>query len=540
MKKHPLLLNVLVGLLLFSCSQEEEDQLPLFNNDEHIVLNTSTDLNSRVKKDGIGVVGIISKNNPTGKYMKSGDSKIPGSWPIEMIGQINLPKFEGNTLHLTGIDIFDNHAFITYKGDDNLYLGAIEILDLSSQSQPKIMSQAIFTNASLNDVKYSQGKLYIPATFNMDSDPKLKSRANIITVSTSNGVFSGDFRIDPLKGEHATGVSVSDNHIITSSSNKGIISLLNKSNSAIVKEMDFPDLKQVVYASNRIVALNEKGEISLLDPNSLNIIKTIKMGGHLPLSIEAHNGLLYVSEGSLGSTVYDLSSANQMTKLNIPQKDPNNKAHSTQHISSNDKLLLMANGAAGMSIFELKHNHVIEELGNLELKATPDMVKTSNQYIIASSKKSGTHILRINTTHQINDNGCAGLKAYDDCSWIIVKANRPQAYSGITAADGLEVSDQLTYCGSLSIKNFISVHPKGSFNMRGNLTVGSFGRNTGMIINERFTVEGNVVIYGNLFINKNAKIEFLGDDSKITVHGKVTKQDGHSIKGKFNDTEGKF
>ena len=70
--------------------------------------------------------------------------------------------------------------------------------------------------------------------------------------------------------------------------------------------------------------------------------------------------------------------------------------------------------------------------------------------------------------------------------------------------------------------------------------MGSFGRNTGMIINETFVIDGELVIYGNLFINKNAKIEFVGNNSKIIVHGKVTKQEGHSIKGKHIDTERKM
>jgi len=538
MKTNQLFLILLSGILMFSCSVEEEapSTIPIFNNEDHILLSSSADLNNRVKKDGIGIIGIVSKNNPSGRYLKSGDSKIPGTLPLEMVAQINLPKFDNKNFVLTGVDIHDNFAFVTYASKGSEHLGALEILDLSNRTAPKISSQAVFTNAYLNDVKYSEGNLYVSATFDMGSDEKLKSAANLITVSTANGSFASDFNVQPMKGESAGTVAVGDNHIISSS--KEAIFQFNK-NAVLVKEVHFPNIQQVAYTSGKIAVLKQGGEISLMDPTTLNELQTIKKAGEKATAIEAKNGKLYVAEGTSGTSVYDLSTGNLLSKISIPQQDAGNKAHATTSAATNDKLILMANGAAGLSVSEVISN-TIKELGTLELKGNIEFVKASNGFIITSSGASGLQVIRINTIPQIMDNICSNLKVYDDCSWIIVKAGRAQANAGITAADGLEVSDKFTFCGALSIKNWVQVHPKGNFNMRGSLTVGSFGRNTGMIINETFVIDGELVIYGNLFINKNAKIEFLGNDSKITVHGKVTKQEGHSIKGKYIDTEGKM
>lgn len=538
MKKNQLFLILLSGIFLFSCNLEEETPIPTFNNQDHILLSSSAELNNRVKKDGTGIIGIVSKNNPSGRYLKSGDSKIPGTLPLEMVAQINLPKFDNKTFVLTGVDIKDNFAFVTYAGKGSEYLGAIEILDLSNRTAPKISSQAVFTNAFLNDVKFSDGILYISAAFDISSDQKLKSAANLITVSTANGNFSSDFRVEPMRGESTSSVAIGDNHIISSS--KEAIALFNKNSSVLAKEVLYPNIQQVAYTSSKIAVLKQDGEINLLDPNTLNVLQTIKKAGELTTGIEAKNGKLYVAEGTSGTGVYDLSTGNRLSKISIPQQEAGNKAHSTHWATTNDNLILMANGAAGISISEVNANNTFKELGTLELKGNIDFVKASNGFIITSSGSTGLQVIRINTIPQVTDNICSNLKVYDDCSWIIVKSNRPQANAGITAADGLEVSDKFTFCGALSIKNWVQVHPKGQFNMRGSLTVGSFGRNTGMIINETFIIDGELVIYGNLSINKNAKIEFIGNDSKITVHGKVTKQDGYSIKGKYIDTEGKL
>jgi len=529
---------ILSGIFLLSCNLEEETPLPSFNNQDHILLSSASDLNSRLRKDGTGIIGIVSKNNPSGRYLKSGDSKIPGNLPLEMVAQMNLPKYENNSLELTGIDIHGEFAYVTYSGNGVKHLGAIEILDLSNKTAPKIASQAIFTNAFLTDIKFSQGNLYIAATFDISSDQNLKSAANLITVSTANGNFASEFRVEPMRGESATGVAIGENHIIGSSDEA--ISLFNKNSSVIVKESPYQNIQQVAYSSGKIAVLKQNGEISLLDATNLNELTTIKAEKGTASAIEAKNGKLYVAEGTSGTTVYEMSTGNQLARINIPQQDASNKTHTTTSAASNDKLILMANNAAGISVSESKTNYSIKELGTLELKGNIDFVKASNEFIITSSGSAGLQIMRIKSIPQVTDNICSHLKVYDDCSWIIIKANRPQSNAGITAADGLEVSDKFTFCGALSIKNWVQVHPKGTFNMRGSLTVGTFGRNTGMVINENLIIDGELVIYGNLFINKNAKIEFLGNNSKITVHGRVTKQEGYSIKGKFIDTEGKL
>ena len=53
-------------------------------------------------------------------------------------------------------------------------------------------------------------------------------------------------------------------------------------------------------------------------------------------------------------------------------------------------------------------------------------------------------------------------------------------------------------------------------------------------------IEGSVVIWGDLTLNSNSKIEFLGSGSSITIYGKVNKASNISITGNYTGTENKL
>lgn len=53
-------------------------------------------------------------------------------------------------------------------------------------------------------------------------------------------------------------------------------------------------------------------------------------------------------------------------------------------------------------------------------------------------------------------------------------------------------------------------------------------------------LEGDVVIFGNLVLNSGAKLEFIGNNSTITIHGTVTKGNNVAITGTFTDTFNKL
>jgi spore coat protein U-like protein len=80
--------------------------------------------------------------------------------------------------------------------------------------------------------------------------------------------------------------------------------------------------------------------------------------------------------------------------------------------------------------------------------------------------------------------------------------------------------------------------------MRGTLAQGKYQNSypTELIINSGglLQIEASVVIWGDLRLNSGAKINFIGNDSPITIYGKVTKGSNLMITGNYKDTENKL
>ena len=80
--------------------------------------------------------------------------------------------------------------------------------------------------------------------------------------------------------------------------------------------------------------------------------------------------------------------------------------------------------------------------------------------------------------------------------------------------------------------------------MNGSLSQGKYqqANPTVLTVNSNATlqIEGSVVIWGDLTLNSNSNIEFIGSGSSITIYGKVKKASNISITGNYTDTENKL
>jgi len=540
MKKASFLVAVICSSILFSCNDEVMPVLP----DSNIIINSnSAELNLRVVKDGTGVIGVLPTANNNNPGWKTARIDNPGTLPLELIAHIKSPTYEGNILQATHVDIHENYAYVTYATQGEKHLGAIDIFDISRINTPTIISQAIFTNADLTAVNYHEGKLYISSAFDIDSDANLKSPANLISVSTQNGQFTSDFSVEPLRGYAGMDVTFTDEYIVTVSATNGAVSLLTKNNPTLKSESRYPDLRSVLSTKDALVVLDGLEGIHFLDPNSLQLMRTVPLAEGAPASkrtMDRHENLLIVSEGQRGAGIYNLTTGSAVHRMRIPNRE-NNTEHVTNAVSANKNHLYMANGSAGISVSNLASPTSIEEMGVLELQGSANYVKVNDNHILVASGTEGVKILKINLAKETYQNNiCGNLPYYTGGSFININSGRPQGYFGSIVADGVNVNDHFTFCGSLAVKGWVNVNSNGLFNMNGTLTVGQFGQDSGMNINDTFSIDGHLTVYGNLTLNSNAKLEFLGDKSSITVYGKVNKNSGHSITGKFLDTEGKL
>ena len=116
------------------------------------------------------------------------------------------------------------------------------------------------------------------------------------------------------------------------------------------------------------------------------------------------------------------------------------------------------------------------------------------------------------------------------------------AYRGAATLKNLNVGGDFTFCGSINIQNSTNINSQGTFNMRGAMAVGIFGRNHDLNINSGsvLRIEGTLVVYGNLNLNSGSTLEFVGNGSRIHVFGNVRQNSGSTVIGNYIDTSNKL
>ena len=135
------------------------------------------------------------------------------------------------------------------------------------------------------------------------------------------------------------------------------------------------------------------------------------------------------------------------------------------------------------------------------------------------------------------------ITTYTGGSWLNVNSNDPQSYSGSASLNGININDDLTFCGSLAVKNGLNINSNGNFYMSGSLVQGSvYNKWNSFNINNNATlyIEGSLVIYGNMVLNDGATIEFLGAGASITIFGDVIKNGTVTINGNYTDSFNKL
>ena len=545
MKKH-LLLGITIAIAIFSCNNETDPIL----QDSILISNDSDLLNQRISKDGSGVIGII---DPSLSFGRISEDEIPASeLPLILVSKVAAPESDGKTLKATHVDIDGNYAFVSYNSEGPTYLGALEIFDISDIYNPKITSQAIFTDTDISSVAYKNGKLYLAAAVNIDENSEVTSPANLITVSVSAGQFTSDFAYTSVPGFVATDVTHTSTNTVLTSGNPGILGLFDASD-ALGGNAEMEDLRTVAFGSDKLAVLSGTSGVHVMDPNSLseifNIPLTLGVAG-AKRTMEINQDYLFVSEGPNGAGIYEMANGNLIQKLAIPiipdDVEPGDIV--TNAVSVDEGLLFMANGAAGISISDVSSINSIKEFGVLDLDGSSNFVKNEEEFVFVATGAGGLQILKMNKQEESPappvDSGvnCQGLPAYKGNANLNINSNETQSYSGAASLKNVNVGGTFLFCGSLAIEQNLNVNSKGLMTVNGSFAFGQYQKNTSLNINSesKLQLHGSTVIYGDLRLNSGATLEFLGDGNTITVYGTVTVNSGAQIIGNFTDTEGKL
>jgi hypothetical protein len=547
MKNLPLYL-VLFVLIFTSCS----DETTVFEDAEKSNLRMETNetlLENSVVFDKAGVLDIYDKENIAGKSYFTGKNDLAGDYPLTLVAQIDVPSFNGgNSLTASHVDVSGVYAYVSYNTAEAGYVGGIDVINVSDPNNPRVTARLYYVNADINAIKYDNGYIYIAG--GVDSEKSVRATANsfVAKLQTANGRINLDAGIlyGFQEGYNATDIAVTSNEVLVTSGREGFVSIYNKADLTPTNEAPFMDLRSVAVRDNRIAVLDASQGISILDGN-LNSIRDIPIdsdfGYNTKRTLDFSGENIVVAEGANGAGVYNSNTGSFVEYIPILFNPDNVDAADvvTNAVATNQEVLLMANGGAGLCLSEEQQNST-SLVGIIQLEGSINYVASKDDYIFAASGKEGLQIIKLNRPDASLVSRCADLSSYRGNSNLSVNNNQNLSYKGAKRFNNFNVSGSLLLCGSWTVKNDANLNTDSLFEMNGTFVVGRNNKRKDVNVNAGATlrVEGNLTIYGNLNLNDGATIEFVGENSMVNIFGSVNKNGSTTVAGFFRDIKNKF
>lgn len=540
---------VTASLFIASCS----DETTVFENPEdNLVSETDqSKLENSVSFERAGVLDIFEdpinsakRSSVTGKD----EEEEAGDYPLSLVAQIEPPTFtNGENLAATHVALDGDYGYVSYNTVGLDYVGAIDVIDISDPTSPRVTSRVYYTNADLNSIAYDNGYIYVAG--GVDSEQSVTATANslVAKIAVSGGrMNTSNISYGFQEGFNATDVRIVNDNVVVTSGQDGFVVVYNKTDLSVLNEAAFSDLRSVAYNGSEMAVLDAAQGVSFLDQN-LNTTRSIAINSDFGIdakrTLDFLDDNIIVSEGTKGAGVYNATSGSFVEYLPILTSPENAEPGEivTNGVAVNENVLLMANGAGGLSLSETNNDNTVG-VGVIELTGSINYVATKDDYIFAASGKSGFQIIKLNRPSDSLTERCSDLESYSGSANLNVNSGDDFAYRGSKRFNSMNIGGNLLLCGSWTVKEGININSNGLFEMNGTIVVGRNNSQRNITVNAGATlrVEGNLTIYGNLTLNEGATIEFIGDDSVVNIFGNVTRGANTTVEGTFRDVRDVF
>ncbi len=536
-------------VLTASCS----DETTVYSDpkDDISIEENEQDLENSISYDKSGVLDIFDEATLSGKSLSAkGENTEAGDYPLTLVAQVSPPKFRngGENLTASHVHVDGNYAYVSYNTVEDGLAGAIDIINVSDPTKPRVSSRLYYTNADVNAVKYEDGFVY--AVGGVDSEKSVRATSNsyLAKIHASSGKFNLEAGISYAfqEGYNATDVDTQGDKVLVTSGQEGYVTAYDKAELTVQNETAFQDLRSVAVKDNNIAVLDASKGIAILDQD-LNVSKEIAIqsdfGNNTKRTLDFVGENIVVAEGSKGAGVYNIASGTLVEYVPI-LANPNGVDGAdvvTNAVATNDEVVLMANGGAGLCLSEKQTNNT-DLVGIIELEGSINYVDSKGDYVFAASGKQGLQIIKLNKPNESLAARCASLERYSGSSDLNVNQGDTFEFRGAKRFNNFNVNGQLLLCGSWTVKNGVNLNNNSIFEMNGTFVVARNNKRKNVTVNEgtTFRVEGNLTIYGDLILNDGATLEFIGESSVVNIFGKVTKSETATVSGTFRDVKNKF
>ncbi|MCB7482016.1 hypothetical protein [Christiangramia sediminis] len=554
----------LFSALIFNSCQTEDSPAETQEQSDYNISTDASELQQAINFNETGVVGVANITNNRG--MKAGSV-----FGIEQIASLEPPVLDGTALRATHVDVNGDFAYISYNKEGATYLGAIDVVNISDKYNPELVSRLTTSIADINSL-FVDNNNYLVFTGASAKDNRGTGRRSLMGyLELANGDLdqsfsneSDDPRVNPIsnldygnQGNAGVHILPYNGEAISISGDAGAISKLEYPGIMTAFDGNFTeeigDLRYAALKNNTLAVLSGvDGLMNFTINDSFELISKISTA---PLAAESKRTITWygdnvlVSEGSQGVGIYNFEAGAKLAslplKVNPEAAEINLEDKVTNAVSTDGNFIYMANGGAGLDIIKLNEtlNPVAE--GIAEIQGSANFVQAKGEYIYVASG-SGLKILKVITPAVDEETGsflaCGDFNPYTGDKNFTIASGEEFSYNGIMTLKHLNVNGILNFCGEMLVEKSANLSSDSRINLVGNFKLGNHRSSENLVIsaNSIFKVEGTVEIHGDLQIASEGTLEFVGDDSKIYVSGKVQINSGGAVIGEFEDLNNKF
>src|SRR5258705_11083185 len=139
------------------------------NNGPIAIVNDPYTLGARVTYydddiplDTTGVGYPSALMSPSASLASRGSNARMASYQLKLKAEVAPPSVGGQVLQATSVSIVGNLAVVSYNMIGNPYVGGVDVIDISNQIHPILVSQALFQKTNCNPVTTARPQLSLP------------------------------------------------------------------------------------------------------------------------------------------------------------------------------------------------------------------------------------------------------------------------------------------------------------------------------------------------------------------------------------------
>jgi hypothetical protein len=309
------------------------------------IINDKASLNGRFTRRN----ETILLENAAGALTKAADYE---KFTMTLIAEIAPPRLHGTELQATSVALSGGYAYISYNTAGEAYGGGVDVVRIGTGHAPEIVSGAIYENADVHSLYYSNGDLYLAEA---SGEEAAASPAVLERMRVEDGELQLKARERaPLSSFAATAVTVRDDRVFAISGNTGGLHALARETLAGGEPIAADDARWVDADDSRVVVVQgTPGRISVYDKAKMTLTHQWPFAGaDIPQSkstVRVLGGKALIAAGTGGVQLMDLATGRILGSVEAPSVPGLGAGETVTNAADGaGDLIYVSNGAAGV------------------------------------------------------------------------------------------------------------------------------------------------------------------------------------------------